>query len=103
TRISSSSSSRLSLHDAIPIWTIQVAIDPASRAADLVRPGHVFPLCARKDGVMVRAGQTEAAVDLSRLAGMVPAGVICEIMNEDRSEEHTSELQSPYDLVCRLL
>ncbi|HLJ27016.1 MAG TPA: 3,4-dihydroxy-2-butanone-4-phosphate synthase [Candidatus Angelobacter sp.] len=63
--------------------TIQVAIDPASRHADLVRPGHIFPLCARKGGVLVRAGQTEAAVDLSRMAGLIPAGVICEIMNED--------------------
>lgn len=63
--------------------TVQVAIDPASRASDLVRPGHVFPLCARKGGVLVRAGQTEAAVDLARMAGLIPAGVICEIMNED--------------------
>jgi 3,4-dihydroxy 2-butanone 4-phosphate synthase/GTP cyclohydrolase II len=71
----------ISAHDRAR--TIQVAIDPASRAADLVRPGHVFPLCARKGGVLVRAGQTEAAVDLARLAGLIPAGVICEIMNED--------------------
>src|SRR3954451_3335100 len=60
--------------------TIQVAIDPAARPADLARPGHVFPLRARKGGVLVRAGQTEASVDLARLAGMVPAGIICEIM-----------------------
>lgn len=65
--------------------TVKVAIDPASRPADLARPGHIFPLRARKGGVLVRAGQTEAAVDLARLAGMVPAGVICEIMNEDGS------------------
>lgn len=71
----------ISAHDRAR--TIQVAIDPASRASDLVRPGHVFPLCARKGGVLVRAGQTEAAVELSRLAGLIPAGVICEIMNED--------------------
>src|SRR5436309_6070983 len=71
----------ISAHDRAR--TIQVAIDPGSHAADLVRPGHVFPLCARKGGVLVRAGQTEAAVDLSRLAGLIPAGVICEIMNED--------------------
>src|SRR6202023_2914888 len=60
--------------------TIKVAIDPATRPSDLARPGHVFPLQARKGGVLVRAGQTEASVDLARLAGMVPAGVICEIM-----------------------
>lgn len=71
----------ISAHDRAR--TIQVAIDPASRPADLVRPGHVFPLCARKGGVLVRAGQTEAAVDLARMAGLIPAGVICEIMNED--------------------
>ncbi|HET7442559.1 MAG TPA: 3,4-dihydroxy-2-butanone-4-phosphate synthase, partial [Terriglobales bacterium] len=63
--------------------TIQVAIDPASRASDLARPGHVFPLRARKGGVLGRAGQTEASVDLARLAGMIPAGVICEIMKDD--------------------
>src|SRR6202007_2281644 len=63
--------------------TIKVAVDPATRPADLARPGHVFPLRARKGGVLVRAGQTEASVDLARLAGLVPAGVICEIMNED--------------------
>src|SRR6185437_2212279 len=63
--------------------TILVAIDPATRPADLARPGHVFPLRARKGGVLVRAGQTEASVDLARMAGMVPAGIICEIMRED--------------------
>lgn len=63
--------------------TIQVAIDPGSTAADLVRPGHVFPLRARRGGVLVRAGQTEASVDLARMAGLIPAGVICEIMNDD--------------------
>jgi 3,4-dihydroxy 2-butanone 4-phosphate synthase/GTP cyclohydrolase II len=63
--------------------TIKVAIDPASRPADLARPGHVFPLRARKGGVLVRAGQTEASVDLARLAGLIPAGVICEIMKDD--------------------
>jgi len=71
----------ISAHDRAR--TIKVAIDPGSHASDLVRPGHVFPLCARKGGVLVRAGQTEAAVDLARMAGLVPAGVICEIMNED--------------------
>jgi len=63
--------------------TIQVAIDPKTTYRDLARPGHMFPLRARKGGVLVRAGQTEASVDLARLAGMVPAGVICEIMNDD--------------------
>jgi len=63
--------------------TIAVAIDPATRPADLARPGHVFPLRARKGGVLVRAGQTEASVDLARLAGLIPAGVICEIMRDD--------------------
>ena len=63
--------------------TIKVAIDPATRPADLARPGHVFPLRARKGGVLVRAGQTEASVDLARMAGLVPAGIICEIMRED--------------------
>src|SRR5438270_13979149 len=63
--------------------TIQVRIDPKSGPGDLVRPGHTVPLRARKGGVLVRAGQTEAAVDLARLAGLVPAGVICEIMNDD--------------------
>src|ERR1700757_1595115 len=61
--------------------TIQVAIDPATRPADLARPGHVFPLRARQGGVLVRAGQTEAAVDLAKIAGMQPGGGICEIMN----------------------
>jgi 3,4-dihydroxy 2-butanone 4-phosphate synthase / GTP cyclohydrolase II len=63
--------------------TIQVAIDPVAKPEDLVQPGHVFPLRARDGGVLVRAGQTEAAVDLARLAGLIPAGVVCEIMNED--------------------
>jgi 3,4-dihydroxy 2-butanone 4-phosphate synthase/GTP cyclohydrolase II len=63
--------------------TILAAIDPASRPTDLARPGHVFPLRARNGGVLVRAGQTEASVDLARIAGMTPAGVICEIMNDD--------------------
>ena len=58
-------------------------IDPATRPDDLARPGHVFPLRARSGGVLVRAGQTEAAVDLARIAGLAPAGVICEIMSDD--------------------
>jgi len=72
--------------------TIQVAIDPAARASDLARPGHVFPLRARKGGVLVRAGQTEAAVDLARLAGLIPAGIICEIMKDDGSMARVPDL-----------
>jgi 3,4-dihydroxy 2-butanone 4-phosphate synthase/GTP cyclohydrolase II len=63
--------------------TIRTAIDPRSNYADLARPGHVFPLRARRGGVLVRAGQTEASVDLARLAGLNPSGVLCEIMNDD--------------------
>ncbi|HVB33909.1 MAG TPA: 3,4-dihydroxy-2-butanone-4-phosphate synthase [Patescibacteria group bacterium] len=63
--------------------TILAAIDPGARPGDLARPGHVFPLRARAGGVLVRAGQTEASVDLARIAGLEPAGVICEVMNED--------------------
>lgn len=72
--------------------TIAVAIDPASRPSDLARPGHVFPLRARKGGVLVRAGQTEASVDLARLAGLVPAGIICEIMKDDGSMARIPDL-----------
>ncbi len=72
--------------------TIKVAIDPASRPSDLVKPGHTFPLRARKGGVLVRAGQTEAAVDLARMAGLVPAGVICEIMKEDGAMARVPDL-----------
>src|SRR6201996_2414691 len=63
--------------------TIRTAIDPKTNYTDLVRPGHIFPLRARRGGVLVRAGQTEASVDLARLAGLQPAGVICEIMRDD--------------------
>ncbi|MBV8939238.1 MAG: 3,4-dihydroxy-2-butanone-4-phosphate synthase [Alphaproteobacteria bacterium] len=63
--------------------TVQVAIDPGKDSRDIVSPGHVFPLVARAGGVLVRAGHTEAAVDIARLAGLIPAGVICEIMNDD--------------------
>ncbi len=80
----------ISAHDRAR--TIQVTIDPTSRASDLVRPGHVFPLCARKGGVLVRAGQTEASVDLTRMAGLIPAGVICEIMNEDGTMARVPDL-----------
>jgi 3,4-dihydroxy 2-butanone 4-phosphate synthase/GTP cyclohydrolase II len=72
--------------------TIQVAISPASGPNDLARPGHVFPLRARKGGVLVRAGQTEASVDLARMAGLLPAGVICEIMNEDGTMARVPDL-----------
>ena len=72
--------------------TIQVAIDDRTRPQDLARPGHVFPLRAKKGGVLVRAGQTEGAVDLMTLAGLRPAGVICEIMNEDGSMARVPDL-----------
>src|ERR1017187_2153571 len=72
--------------------TIKVAIDPASRPLDLARPGHVFPLRARKGGVLVRAGQTEASVDLARMAGLISAGVICEVMNEDGTMARVPDL-----------
>jgi 3,4-dihydroxy 2-butanone 4-phosphate synthase/GTP cyclohydrolase II len=72
--------------------TIKVAIDPATRPSDLARPGHVFPLRARKGGVLVRAGQTEASVDLARMAGLVPAGIICEIMREDGTMARVPDL-----------
>ena len=72
--------------------TVLAAIDSATKPSDLVRPGHVFPLRARSAGVMVRAGQTEAAVDLARIAGMSPAGVICEIMNDDGTMARVPQL-----------
>ena len=71
----------ISAHDRAR--TVSVAIDSAKGPGDIVTPGHVFPLVARRGGVLVRAGHTEAAVDISRLAGLVPAGVICEVMNDD--------------------
>jgi 3,4-dihydroxy 2-butanone 4-phosphate synthase/GTP cyclohydrolase II len=73
--------------------TIQVAIADDSTARDLARPGHVFPLRARKGGVLVRAGQTEGSVDLARLAGLKPAGVICEVMNDDGTMARMPELR----------
>jgi len=73
--------------------TILTAIDPACRPEDLARPGHMFPLRAREGGVLVRAGQTEASVDLARLAGLTPAGVICEIMNPDGTMARVPELE----------
>lgn len=80
----------ISAHDRA--HTIRTAIAPQSTAADLARPGHVFPLRARRGGVLVRAGQTEASVDLARLAGLEPAGVICEIMNEDGTMARVPDL-----------
>jgi 3,4-dihydroxy 2-butanone 4-phosphate synthase/GTP cyclohydrolase II len=77
--------------------TIQVAVDPDAKPEDLVQPGHIFPLRARNGGVLSRAGQTEAAVDLARLAGLIPAGVVCEIMNEDGTMARVPDL-IPY---CR--
>jgi 3,4-dihydroxy 2-butanone 4-phosphate synthase/GTP cyclohydrolase II len=77
--------------------TIQVAIDPTKGPDDLVQPGHVFPLRARPGGVLQRAGQTEAAVDLARLAGLIPAGVVCEVMNDDGTMARVPDL-IPY---CR--
>jgi 3,4-dihydroxy 2-butanone 4-phosphate synthase/GTP cyclohydrolase II len=80
----------ISAHDRS--HTIQVAIDPTKGAQDLVQPGHVFPLRARAGGVLQRAGQTEAAVDLARLAGLVPAGVVCEIMKDDGTMARVPDL-----------
>ena len=73
--------------------TVHAAIDPATKPSDLARPGHIFPLRAREGGVLARAGQTEAAIDLARLAGLYPAGVICEIMNEDGTMARMPELE----------
>jgi 3,4-dihydroxy 2-butanone 4-phosphate synthase / GTP cyclohydrolase II len=81
----------ISAHDRAR--TIQVAIDPRSTPRDLVQPGHIFPLKAKDGGVLERAGQTEAAVDLARLAGVTPAGVICEIMNDDGTMARVPDLE----------
>jgi 3,4-dihydroxy 2-butanone 4-phosphate synthase / GTP cyclohydrolase II len=80
----------ISAHDRA--HTVQVAIDPRSRPQDLVQPGHIFPLKAKAGGVLERTGQTEAAVDLARLAGLTPAGVICEIMNDDGTMARVPDL-----------
>jgi 3,4-dihydroxy 2-butanone 4-phosphate synthase/GTP cyclohydrolase II len=72
--------------------TIRTAIAPNATASDLARPGHIFPLRARKGGVLVRAGQTEASVDLARIAGLTPSGVICEIMNDDGTMARVPDL-----------
>lgn len=81
----------ISVHDRAE--TIRAVIDPATKPDDLIRPGHIFPLRARDGGVLVRAGHTEAIVDLARMAGMNPAGVICEIMNEDGSMARLPQLE----------
>jgi len=81
--------------------TIQAAVGPSAKAEDLVSPGHVFPIIARKGGVLVRTGQTEGSVDLCRLAGLTPSGVICEIMNEDGTMARMPDLEifaQEYDL-----
>ena len=80
----------ISAHDRAR--TIQVAIDPEAHPRDLVQPGHIFPLKSRSGGVLERAGQTEAAVDLARLAGLNPAGVICEVMNDDGTMARVGDL-----------
>jgi 3,4-dihydroxy 2-butanone 4-phosphate synthase / GTP cyclohydrolase II len=73
--------------------TIQTVLSPDTRPGDLAQPGHVFPIRAREGGVLVRAGHTEAIVDLARLSGLYPAGVICEIMNEDGTMARLPELE----------
>ncbi len=85
-------STGISAHDRAQ--TMQVAIDPTSRPRDLVQPGHVFPLKAKPGGVLERTGQTEASVDLARLAGLNPSGVICEIMNDDGSMARVPDLEA---------
>ncbi|MBN1272622.1 MAG: bifunctional 3,4-dihydroxy-2-butanone-4-phosphate synthase/GTP cyclohydrolase II [Candidatus Aminicenantes bacterium] len=89
----------ISAHDRAQ--TVLVAIDPKTKPSDLTRPGHIFPLQAREGGVLERAGQTEASVDLTRLAGLEPAAVICEIMNEDGTMARMPELEkftATYDI-----
>ena len=81
----------ISAHDRCE--TVRVAVDPNSRPQDLLRPGHIFPLRARKGGVLKRAGQTEASVDLAAIAGMTPAAVICEIMNDDGTMARLPDLR----------
>ena len=81
----------ISAHDRA--HTIQVAIDPGARPQDLVQPGHIFPLKAKAGGVLERTGQTEAAVDLARLAGLNPSGVICEVMNDDGTMARVPDLE----------
>ncbi len=90
--------------------TIKVAVDPASKPSDLIRPGHVFPLRAKPGGVLQRVGQTEASMDLARLAGLAPAGVICEILNADGTmarrpelEEFSAEHDMPFVTVAQII
>jgi 3,4-dihydroxy 2-butanone 4-phosphate synthase/GTP cyclohydrolase II len=83
-------STGISAHDRAR--TVQVAIDPTSGPGDLVQPGHIFPLKSKEGGVLERTGQTEAAVDLARLAGLIPAGVICEVMNDDGTMARVPDL-----------
>ena len=83
--------------------TVLAVIDPRTHPSDLARPGHMFPLKARDGGVLVRAGQTEAAVDLARIAGLYPAGVICEIMNDDGTMARVPELTSKFARRHKLL
>ena len=85
-------STGISAHDRAR--TVLAALDPATRPCDLARPGHIFPLQAREGGVLARAGQTEAAVDLARMAGLAPAGVICEVMNEDGTMARMPQLEA---------
>jgi 3,4-dihydroxy 2-butanone 4-phosphate synthase/GTP cyclohydrolase II len=80
----------ISAHDRSQ--TIKAAVDRASSPEDFARPGHIFPLCARANGVLERRGQTEAAVDLAKLAGLSPAGVICEIVNDDGTMARVPDL-----------
>ncbi len=81
----------ISAHDRAT--TIKTMVDPTTKPEDLVKPGHVFPLRAREGGVLVRAGQTEAVVDLAKMAGLYPAGVICEVMNEDGTMARMPQLE----------
>ncbi|MEL7027611.1 MAG: 3,4-dihydroxy-2-butanone-4-phosphate synthase [Pseudomonadota bacterium] len=81
----------ISAHDRAR--TVQVLIDPASTPADIVTPGHTFPLRARDGGVLERRGQTEASVDLARLAGLIPAAIVCEIMNDDGTMARLPDLE----------
>src|SRR6187431_970994 len=74
--------------------TILTAVDPKTKPSDLARPGHIFPLRAKTGGVLVRPGQTEASVDMARLAGLYPAGVICEVMNEDGTMSRLPQLEA---------
>jgi 3,4-dihydroxy 2-butanone 4-phosphate synthase/GTP cyclohydrolase II len=95
--VSVDAAARFGVTTGISAWdrakTIEVCLDPASKPSDLRRPGHVFPLRARAGGVLRRVGQTEASVDLARLAGLAPAGVICEILNDDGTMARRPQLE----------